>query len=243
MFRIFTDHKSLGTLAKVSDNNVRMQRWLEFLTYYTSYTLEYRKGASNGNADFLSRLSIPATEHDRSGSSGLTPADDDEGIYLIPSYGCQQYGVASSPGVGLGGVTSNPEGAVLGGLAPSASDFADFRSHDGPRIRLPDLALHLVSAAPQLDGIDGAPYRLPILSRVHAIIDDPTAASQSARDLYTPYRQRTRSRSAGVRAGGSPASGVSGAAHSGFQHRHLHSQSWARRGRRFCSAPARRLMV
>ena len=45
---------------------------LEFTTVF-DYTLEYRKGSATGNADFLSRLPEIATEHDRSGSSSLTP--------------------------------------------------------------------------------------------------------------------------------------------------------------------------
>ena len=40
-----------------------------------THTLEYRKGRANGNVDFLSRLSEPAKEHDRSGSSSLALVD------------------------------------------------------------------------------------------------------------------------------------------------------------------------
>ncbi|CAB1096809.1 unnamed protein product [Ectocarpus sp. CCAP 1310/34] len=61
-------------------------RWLEFLTAY-NYTLEYRKGSANGNADFLSRLPVAAAECDCSGRSRLTPAEDEEAVFLIRSCG------------------------------------------------------------------------------------------------------------------------------------------------------------
>ncbi|CAB1119198.1 unnamed protein product [Ectocarpus sp. CCAP 1310/34] len=85
-FGIFTDHKSLEHFAKMGENNARVQRWLEFLTAY-NHTLEYRKGSANGNADFLSRLSVAAAECDRSGRSRLTPAEDEEAVFFIRSRG------------------------------------------------------------------------------------------------------------------------------------------------------------
>ena len=51
---------------------MRVQRCLECLTAF-DFTLEYRKGNANRNADFLSYLTEPATEHDRIGSRSLTP--------------------------------------------------------------------------------------------------------------------------------------------------------------------------
>ena len=54
-FRIFSDYKALESIGKVGNHDARVQRWLEFLTAF-DYTLEYRKGSANGNADFLSRL-------------------------------------------------------------------------------------------------------------------------------------------------------------------------------------------
>ena len=80
-FRIFSDHKALESMGKVGNHNARVQRWLEFLTAF-DYTLEHRKGSANGNADFLSRLPEPATEHDSSGSTSLNPVENG-GIYLI----------------------------------------------------------------------------------------------------------------------------------------------------------------
>ena len=112
-FRIFSDHKALESIGKVGNHNARVQRWLEFLTAF-DYTLEYRIGSKNGNADFLSRLPEPATEHDRSGSTSLNPVEDG-GIYLMRAYGLN---TPSSliPAVGLGGLVPRTESAVLGGL-------------------------------------------------------------------------------------------------------------------------------
>ena len=69
-FRIFSNHKALESIGRVGNHNARVQRWLEFLTAF-DYTLECRKGSATGNADFLSRLPEPATEHDRNGSTSL----------------------------------------------------------------------------------------------------------------------------------------------------------------------------
>ena len=74
-FRIFSDYKALESLAKVAEHNSRVQRWLEFLAAY-NYTLAYRKGSANSNADVLSQLRLPASENNRSGHSRLTPSDD-----------------------------------------------------------------------------------------------------------------------------------------------------------------------
>ena len=55
--------------------HARVQRWPEWFTAF-DYTLEYRKGSANENADVLSRLPEPATEHERSGSSSLTHVEE-----------------------------------------------------------------------------------------------------------------------------------------------------------------------
>ena len=113
----------LESIGKVRDHNARVQRWLDFLTA-SDYILEYRKGSVNGNADFLSRLPEPATEHDRSGSSSLTPVIDGS-IFLIRVFGLRAHS-APSAGVGLGGLVPRPENAVSGGLSFTSSDFRDF---------------------------------------------------------------------------------------------------------------------
>ena len=53
-FRIFSDHKAMESICKVGNHNAQVQRWLESLTAF-DYTLDYRKGSANGNADILSR--------------------------------------------------------------------------------------------------------------------------------------------------------------------------------------------
>ena len=84
-FRILSDHKALESIGKVGNHNARVQRWLEFFTAF-DYTLEYQKTSANGNAEFLSRLPEPATEHDRNYLTSFTPVEDG-GIYLIRAYG------------------------------------------------------------------------------------------------------------------------------------------------------------
>ena len=117
------------------DHNGRVQRRLEFLTAF-DYTLEYREGSANGNADFLSCLPKPVTEHDRTGSTSLTPVEDG-GIYLIRACGLHTPS-SPIPGAGLGGLTPRTESNALGGLPVTSSDFSDFRAH-GPRMGLDDL--------------------------------------------------------------------------------------------------------
>ena len=109
-FRIFSDHKALEIIGKVGNRNARVQRWLRFLTAF-DYTLEYHEGSANGNADFLSRLPEPATEHDRSGSTSLNPVEDG-GIYLIRACGLST-SFSPIPGVGLGELVPRTESAVL----------------------------------------------------------------------------------------------------------------------------------
>ena len=100
-------------------------------------TLENRKGSTNGNAGFLSRLPQPATEHDHSGASRFTPVDD-EATYLFRACGLLTSST-SVPGMGLGGLVPQPDSAVLGGLPLTATAFCDFPAH-GPRMRVDDLS-------------------------------------------------------------------------------------------------------
>ena len=109
-FQIFTYHECLQKISKIDESKPRIQRWMEFLSAY-NYRLSYRRGRDNANADFLSRLPIPPTAEDISGSSALTDPDD-LGVYLIRAWG---YTTPSCPipGVGLGGLTppshNNPD--------------------------------------------------------------------------------------------------------------------------------------
>ena len=135
-FLIFRDHECLQQISKIGESKPRIQRWMEFLSAY-NYRLSYRRGRENANADFLSRLPIPPTTEDISGSSALTDPDD-LGVYLIRACG---YTTPSRPipGVGLGGLTSqssnnpgtgpNPSPTlVLGGLHLTKDDFRTHRS-------------------------------------------------------------------------------------------------------------------
>ena len=79
---------------------------LEFPTA-SDYSLEYRKGSANGNADFMSRFPEHATEHDRSGSSILTPVNDG-GIFLIRACGLHTR-ASRIPGVVLSGLVPHSE--------------------------------------------------------------------------------------------------------------------------------------
>ena len=104
---------------------------MEFLSAYNC-RLSYKRGRENANADFPSRLPIPHTTEDISGSSALTDPDD-LGVYLIRACG---YTTLSGPipGFGLGGLTTpsykNPFAGpnpfltpILGGLHLTKDDF------------------------------------------------------------------------------------------------------------------------
>lgn len=96
-----------------------------------------RKSSSNGNASFLFRLPPPATDHDRSGSSRLTPMDD-EAIYLIRT--CRLRRPLSPVPLGFFGLVSRPDSAVLGGIPLTPTDYQDFRPR-GPRVTNDDSAI------------------------------------------------------------------------------------------------------
>ena len=135
-FRIFSDHKALESIGKVRNHNTRVQRWLEFLAAFDC-TLKYRKGSVNGNADFLSRLPEPATEHDRSGSTSLNLIEHG-GIYLIRACGLNTP-PSPIPRVGLGGLVLSTVRAVLGVLPFTVADCCEFRTH-GPRMSIDDIS-------------------------------------------------------------------------------------------------------
>ena len=62
-FKIITDHKPLQYLLTVKEPASRLLRWVNRLSNY-SYTIEYRKGIKNGNADGLSRLPTETDEYE-----------------------------------------------------------------------------------------------------------------------------------------------------------------------------------
>ena len=128
-FLVFTDHQCLQQICKIGETKPRIQRLMEFLSAY-NFRLSYRRGQENANADFLSRLPLPAIAEDIFGASALTDPDD-LGVYLIRACGFTTL-ACPVPGVGLGVLTPSPchaPDAVLGGL-PLTPD--DFRTHRAP---------------------------------------------------------------------------------------------------------------
>lgn len=85
---MYSDHKSLESIAKVKEHNARVQRWLEHLSIFT-YTLEHRKGSASGIADFRSRLLLSATDADKNGPVGIGDVEA-AGVFLIRACG-QRY--------------------------------------------------------------------------------------------------------------------------------------------------------
>ena len=190
-FLIFTDHECLQQFSKIGESKPRIQRWMEFVSAY-NYRLSYRRGRDNANDDFLSRLPIPPTVEDISGSSALTDPDD-LGVYLIRACGYTSPS-CPIPGVGLGGLTPpsdnnigtawhHPPTSVLGGL-PLTQD--DFRTH-----RAPTPLRH--KAGPPADASVYTTHR-PYLSYAY---DDQLESSRPTR------AGRTRSRTA-ILAGHTP---------------------------------------
>ena len=53
-FQLLTDHNPLTSLKSMKDTGGRLTRWLLFLQQF-NFTVEYKKGTSNKNADALSR--------------------------------------------------------------------------------------------------------------------------------------------------------------------------------------------
>ena len=110
---------------------------MEFLSAY-NYRFSYQRGRENANADFFSRLPIPPTTEDISGSSALTDPDD-LGFYLVRACG---YTTSSCPipGVGLGRLTSSSYNNPGTGPNPSPTSALgelhltkdDFRTHRAP---------------------------------------------------------------------------------------------------------------
>lgn len=107
------------------------------ITHARKHTLESRKGNVNGNADFLSRLPLPATERDRTGRSRLTPSDEQR-VFLIRSHDLL-LGGPFAMNVGLGWLApSDTEFRLRRAPALPTLFFYDFRKH-GSRMRVDDL--------------------------------------------------------------------------------------------------------
>ena len=153
-FLIFTDHECLQQISKIGESKPRIQRWVEFLSAY-NYRLSYRRGRDNANADFLSRLLLPPTPEDISGSSALTDPDD-LGVYLVRVCGYTSPS-CPIPGVGYGGLIPpsnmgtawhHPPSSVLGGLPLTQDDFRTprapmpLRRRAGPTVDAPVYTIH-----------------------------------------------------------------------------------------------------
>ena len=57
-FTVVTDHRALKWLNTMKDNNPQLTRWYLFYQPY-QFEMEHRSGKLNGNADALSRGSLP----------------------------------------------------------------------------------------------------------------------------------------------------------------------------------------
>ena len=81
-FQVWTDHKPLKYMLTTKELASRLLRWLNRLSMY-NYTVEYRKGIKNGNADGLSRLPTEEDENENNDSDepiiiNIIIADNDE---------------------------------------------------------------------------------------------------------------------------------------------------------------------
>lgn len=88
-FKIITDHKPLQWLMNLKESNSRLTRWKLKLSEY-DYTVIYKKGKSNTNADALSRVEIHNEEIDSivvniSSSSSSTATAPDSRPFISSS--------------------------------------------------------------------------------------------------------------------------------------------------------------
>ena len=112
-FLIYVNHGCLQQIRKIGEIKPRIQRWMEFLSYY-KYRLSCRRGRRKANANFLSRLPLPLTVEDISDSSALSDPDD-LGAYVIRA--CDYTAPPCSiPDVGLGGLAPSSYPAPCTGL-------------------------------------------------------------------------------------------------------------------------------
>ena len=70
-FVIQTDHRSLEWLDRLKENNGRLTRWSLALQPY-QYSVQYRTGQKNGNADALSRYFVDATSESKEKVEGVS---------------------------------------------------------------------------------------------------------------------------------------------------------------------------
>ena len=68
-FIVQTDHRALEWLDRVKENNGRLTRWSLSLQPY-QFTVEYRPGGKNGNADSLSRMTCGSDSDGKAAGEG-----------------------------------------------------------------------------------------------------------------------------------------------------------------------------
>ena len=113
----------------MGERHPRIMRWLEFLASY-DYTLKYRKGCDNGNADFLSRLPQPVTSQDLSDTCRLTEPTD-VGIYFVGASGIWPSHISAAQ---PGSVLQGPPLPTGTGAFTSAYYLFDFRRGEGEHV-------------------------------------------------------------------------------------------------------------
>ena len=74
-FIVQTDHRALEWLDRVKENNGRLTRWSLALQPY-QFTVEYRPGGKNGNADSLSRLTCDSDSNSKAAGEGGRSVED-----------------------------------------------------------------------------------------------------------------------------------------------------------------------
>ena len=101
---IYSDHQSLRNFCSLAEKIPRVQRWQDFWSAY-SFTLRYKPGPVNANADMLSRLPKDYSEEDASGKNSIANPDDVD-VYFIGASGVQPR------------LFSRPDSSSLDGLRP-----------------------------------------------------------------------------------------------------------------------------
>ena len=131
--------------ANHQNRQIQVTTLANFLSAHV-YTLTYRKGRDNVNADFLSRLPLSPLQDDLSGCyKRIEP--NVLGVYFIRACG-HTSPTNPLPGVGLGGLIP-PATSVSGGLPLTDEDFRDPRSRSIGLYYYPDdpSGLHLPNAS------------------------------------------------------------------------------------------------
>lgn len=117
-----TDHESVKHVDNATDRNPLAQ----ICQQLPVYTVPHRKVVSNGNADMLLCLPLPATEHGPSGNTIIYPPDP-TGAYVADYYDRQTNG-SPPPDVSLGGLPRSTASVRWYALPLVSEDFQQFRA-------------------------------------------------------------------------------------------------------------------